>query len=138
MNHSCYNILHFQKRGFMKNLEILKLSAKAMGLKVIDYTNDYDGRDGVILCDEFGRHTRSWDPINNDEDSFRLAMHLQIDIIHDVLSTDASVDSINCGSKKEYGVEEAEWVEEAVDGNVLKASRLAIARAAANIGALMS
>lgn len=65
----------------MNDRELLELAAKAAGISHIDYSGDnYDGRLGLIMVNENGRHTYSWDPLNDDGDAFRLAHQLKISI----------------------------------------------------------
>lgn len=62
----------------MSDVELLELAAKAAGLRHIQYTNDYDGRMGLMQCDEHGRHTYAWNPLLDDGDAFRLAVKLSL------------------------------------------------------------
>ena len=65
----------------MTDRELLELAAKAAGLKHVDYSGiDYDGRLGIVLVDEIGRHCSDWNPLADDGDALRLAVKLEIDI----------------------------------------------------------
>ena len=59
--------------------ELLEKAAKAAGILHVDYTGiDYDGLSGLQLIDGIGRHTQSWNPINDDGDALRLAVKLKL------------------------------------------------------------
>lgn len=66
----------------MTDRELLELAAKAAGLKHVDYSGiDYDGRLGIVLVDEIGRHCSDWNPLADDGDALRLAADLSIDVM---------------------------------------------------------
>lgn len=58
---------------------MLEACAKAAGKRHIVYTNDYDGRGGLMLCDEHGRHTDTWNPLASLEDATDMAIKLRIE-----------------------------------------------------------
>ena len=62
----------------MTDRELLEAAAKAAGVRHIEYTNDYDGKNGLVMCDEVGRHQNDWNPLNDDGDALRLAVKLGI------------------------------------------------------------
>lgn len=110
------------------NRELLELAAKAAGMRHIDYTNtDYDGRYGLVTCNEHGYHGQEFDPLNNDGDAMRLAVKLQI--VAGKYDDYASAGVI--GSCVEFVV----WSHEEPDA--CAATRRAITRAAAAIGEAM-
>lgn len=103
----------------MNDRELLELAAKAAGIRHIEYTNDYDGRDGLMLCDEIGRHTSMWNPLTDDGDALRLAVKLFQDIHFWYFDNSVSVGNnmrVVCGDDQ------------------LAATRRAIVRAAAEVG----
>jgi hypothetical protein len=63
--------------------EQLELAAKVAGVTHIEYTNGYDGKYGLQLCDEIGRHTRSWNPTTSKSDSFNLMVACGIEVAFD-------------------------------------------------------
>lgn len=115
----------------MTDRELLELASKAAGLKHVDYSNvDYDGRLGIMLVDEFGRHTISWSPLTDDGDALRLAVKLNIEI------------AINPGTQSSrvyihrYGVDSF-GITNLHKGDAVAATRRAIVHAAAEIGKAM-
>jgi len=103
--------------------ELLELAAKAAGIKII-YWNDgkepYSSGQGFIL--ESGK---LWNPFTDGGDAFRLAVHLGL-----------SIDFAEWVNTVCYGVDEfvqEEWK----DKSSLDATRLAIVRAAAELGKAM-
>jgi len=62
----------------MTDRELLEAAAKAAGIQHITYINDYDGRHGLMLCNEVGRHGKTWSPLHDDGDALRLAVKLKM------------------------------------------------------------
>lgn len=115
----------------MTDRELLELAAKAAGLKHVDYSGiDYDGRLGIVLVDEIGRHCSDWNPLADDGDALRLAMAMRITVEQSLLETMASA-YVLVGLKKEHFV--------SISGKVSReeATRRAIVRTAAEIGKAM-
>lgn len=108
----------------MNDRELLERAARAAGLKHIDYTGiDYDGRLGIVLVDDTGRHCGDFSPLTDDGDALRLAVKLRINLLIGEAAVIAEVCSDNEGPNivaKERGVSEA-------------ATRRAIVRAAAEM-----
>lgn len=103
----------------MTDRELLELAAKAVGLKHVDYTGvDYDGRLGIVLVDDIGRHCGEFSPLTDDGDALRLAVKLGF-----------IVEPGKCWHSS-YG---PAFGEDVLDG-VMTATRRAIVRAAAEIG----
>lgn len=98
--------------------ELLELSAKAHGgLEFID-------GNGWIEVDAQGNRGYWWNPLTNDGDALRLAVKLHLEIaIHETLSGAINGNMLT-------GIEEH-------NDDPYKATRLAIVRAAAEIGRLM-
>ena len=104
----------------MTDKELLELAAKAAGIRCITYENNYNGRAGLMQCDEHGRHTHMWSPLTDDGDALRLAVKLRIDLEFGQEDVTASV-----------------WTDTAYVGAFQekhKATRRAIVRAAAELG----
>jgi hypothetical protein len=62
---------------YMPTRKLLELAARAGGVQHIVYTNDYDGKHGLVLCDDVGRHVGEWNPLHNDGDAFRLEVTMK-------------------------------------------------------------
>ena len=103
----------------MTDRELLELAAKAAGWRIDFLSYDSDGLANVYAPD--GTH-HAWNPLANDGDAFRLMLDLDIDIY---------------GDEKYRGADAGDGYSatESVDGNVYAATRRAIVRAAAEIGA---
>lgn len=112
----------------MTDRELLELAAKAAGIRHIEYTNDYDGRDGLMLCDEIGRHTSMWNPLTDDGDALRLAVKLRLEMYY----THAYV-----VCRAAPGLDSDRLPVEMFDNDPYAATRRAIVRAAAEIGRRM-
>jgi len=116
----------------MTDRELLELAAKAIGLRHIQYTNDYDGSMGLMQCDEHGRHTYTWNPLLDDGDALRLAVKLGM-----------TISLIPPYEKDSYCSVVADWSDETGyprtsirikhGGDPLAATRRAITRAAAEL-----
>lgn len=107
----------------MTDRELLELAAKAVGLKHVDYSGiDYDGRLGIVLVDEIGRHCSDWNPLADDGDALRLAVDLGIHIAFygDHVAVQQTHTKLITEQRR--------------DGDVRAACRRAIVRAAAEIG----
>ena len=119
----------------MTDRELLELAAKAAGLRHIQYTNDYDGSMGLMQCDEHGRHTYTWNPLNDDGDALRLAVKLRIDIDHgSPLDNSRYVCASCCGVEMvRDAVRAVEEFEDDVGVQRAYATRRAIVRAAAEL-----
>lgn len=59
---------------------MLEACTKAAGTRHIIYTNGYDGRGGLMLCAEHGRHTESWNPLASLEDAADMAIKPKIGV----------------------------------------------------------
>ena len=109
--------------------ELLELAAKAAGIKI------YTQIGNTILCPVGGGDLlKSWNPLTDDGDALRLAVMLEINIQCEVLSTDASISSINCGGWSGVDGLDIPWAEEPLGTDPYAATRRAIVRAAAEIG----
>jgi hypothetical protein len=106
----------------MNDRELLEAAARAAGLLHVDYTNlNYDGKLGLQLVDSIGRHTASWNPLEDDGDALRLAVKLSIGL------------DFVAGSQAWAGRTD-EMLHEFFNDNPYAATRRAIVRAAAMIG----
>jgi hypothetical protein len=106
----------------MNDLKMLELAAKASGFLHVDYTNlSYDGKLGLQLVDSIGRHTVSWNPSQDDGDSFRLA-----------LSVNAEISNGHVTARREKIVANAYYQK----GNI-ESFRFAILRVASGIGSTL-
>ena len=110
----------------MNDRELLELAAKAAGIRHIEYTNGYDGKDGLVLCNEYGSHTTTWSPLTNDGDALRLAVKLGMDINHYSESRETSACRFDGGIKHRRI--------EKLNNDPYAATRRAIVLAAAEIG----
>ena len=110
--------------------ELLELAARAAGVRHIEYTNDYDGSRGLMMCNEHGRHTDTWSPLTDDGDALRLAVKLDIHIKRYAGATTAQ-ELCSTISFTEHD----HWAENNHDD--LASTRRAIVRAAAAIGEAM-
>lgn len=100
----------------MSDLELLELAAKAAGLP-LKFGGDWHNV-GVPHVDN-----KSWDPLANDGDAFRLMVDLNLDLTVDVIEGEVFA----CETFGDY------WSEYLRD-NPHAATRRAIVRAAAAIG----
>lgn len=106
----------------MNDRELLELAAKAAGF---EWRYEDDGRMSVFMCD---RRWVFWNPMTDDGDAFRLSVHLNFEIERSKLADRAYV---GCP-------DDAPWVEyTSVGVDLFEATRLAIVRAAAAIGAAL-
>jgi hypothetical protein len=113
----------------MTDRELLELAAKAAGVRHIEYTNDYNGCYGIVMCDEHGMHGNTWNPLTDDGDALRLAVTL--DMVIDLFLMEVKVKiGWSYGSPNFY-------TEDIMSGDVMSAIRRAIVRAAAEIGKAM-
>ena len=63
----------------MSDLELLEMAAKAAGIEHVDYDGvDYDGKYGLVIVGEHGQHLHGWNPLTDDGDALRLAVHLAL------------------------------------------------------------
>lgn len=108
----------------MNDRELLELAAKAVGLKYIKPTNDYNGGLGLVLCDEHDRPVVDWRPITDDGDALRLAVKLGL-LVHGLDSSSAVFCQV--GECPNAFLEHAK-------PDPYAATRRAIVRAAAEIG----
>ena len=55
--------------------ETLELAAKAVGIRYVkyDYANQYDGKLGLMLLDDAGKHVGLWNPCLDGNDAGELA-----------------------------------------------------------------
>lgn len=96
----------------MSDKELLRLAAKAAGY-------DYHDGGGYI---EFRGMLRNWNPLTDDGDAFRLAVHLSISVI--VNKSSVSAVSEECSFTEHMGLQMGAY----------SATRRAIVRAAAYVG----
>ena len=113
----------------MTDRELLELAAKAAGIKHVDYTGiDYDGRHGFELVGEYGRHIGTWNPLQDDGDALRLAVTLGLDLeLHGLNATMPYCAAV-------YDCSRGLAIEQEFTGDIMSTARLAIVRAAAEIG----
>jgi hypothetical protein len=110
----------------MTDRELLEFAAKAAGIAYIKPAEGYDGRLGLAAGDNPMR-TYTWNPLADDGDALRLAVKLRIGIgDRETAITAFRRQSMSIGSV---------YVEEF--GDPIAATRLAITRAAAEIGRTM-
>ena len=116
----------------MTDCELLELAAKAAEMRCIEYTNDYDGSMGLMQCDEHGRHTYTWNPLENDGDALRLAVKLEMQV------SIGFQGRINVAVYLDRGMNALPFnTREVKSDDPLAATRRAIVRAAAEIGRSM-
>ena len=113
----------------MQEREMLELAANAAGIVVNDWHQDDFG--WVAWIDPNDKH---WCPIEDDGDAFRLAVKLKMEIIPSYVQRDPDRPSIMARimGKRVYAV-----VPMQDDSMRASATRLAIVRAAAEIGKQM-
>ena len=104
----------------MTDTERLELAAKAAGYS-------FDGY--VLRNTKTGFEYAGWNPLENDDDAFRLAVHLRMNICHYSGCTDAH-DRV--GVNNGYGIKPVPYKDD-----ILKAVRRVIVLAAAEIGKAM-
>lgn len=110
----------------MNDRELLELAAKAVGLKVISYSEGYGlGIDGDGVW---------WNPLGNDGQALRLAIELGL-TISPANGMDADITEVYRSSSL-LG-RSSEGRAEKHDGDAISATRLAIVRAAAELGRQM-
>ena len=119
----------------MELREMLELAALAVGYRHVDYSScDYDGALGIVLLDENGGQGKNWNPADDDGDSRRLAVRLNI---------------VNSSGHQKFTHDEDMWSAWAMKDNgdlyfavdysksnddPLAATRMAVLRCAAEIG----
>ena len=110
----------------MTDMEMLELAAKAAGYEVRS-----DGEGGLTIPTRRGA-SREWNPLTDDGDALRLAIACQLGI--SIVGGRAGL--VECVSFKECHcfVSSREFAD---DGDLCAATRSAIVRAAAEIGAQM-
>ena len=101
----------------MTDTELLELAAKAAGYS-------FDGY--VLRNTKTGFEYAGWNPLEDDSDAFRLAVHLRMNICHYSGCTDAH-DRV--GVNNGYGIKPVLYKDD-----ILKAVRRVIVLAAAEIG----
>lgn len=109
----------------MTDKELLTLAAKAAGIQ-------YTEREGVMYVVASLVHSREWNPLTDDGDAFRLAVKLSltVEVGHDKYSDVWAYPNKDTKRDKVRATEP-------FDGDPLAATRLAIVRAAAEIGRAM-
>src|SRR5690625_4114660 len=111
----------------MNDHELLEMAAKAAGLTYVDYAGvGYDGRSGLMLTDEIGRQTVTWNPLTDDGDAMRLAIKMGVN-----LSLPSSPNHVFVQVGERGSVP---FALDRIGGNPLSATRRAIVRAAAEMG----
>lgn len=108
--------------------ELLELAAEAGGVKYYAQCED-----GTLLLEGMNPDHVDWNPLTDDGDALRLAVKLGINVYADVPSDE--VDAPNCAE----AIRGTAWaIENFSDhaGDVYSATRHAIVRVAAEIGAL--
>jgi len=104
----------------MDDRTMLELAAKAAGIKIRFSAG------GSCAFDD-GEYWRAWNPLENDGDALRLAVKLGLDVeLHGCLTVFPYACAYDC----ERNIAEEEQPD---DGDVFKATRRAITRAAAEI-----
>ena len=104
--------------------ELLELSAKAAGLHV----KTWEGHSGTMCAIDDDRHGRMWMPLTDDGDALRLAVACKL-----------LIDTDHCCAMpiNRTGEAEGDWSDGMLDDDRGAATRLAIVRAAAEIGRAM-
>ncbi len=117
----------------MNDRELLGLAAKAAGL-LLEYPDD---EDGVFIAREKYRNGHVWNPLTDDGDALRLAVKLSLRVecytcvkIHPKYG--------ECNITDVYSIDESVALSESHNGDPCAATRRAIVRAAAAIGAAMN
>lgn len=101
----------------MNDRELLELAAKAAGIEIEPHPNR-----GIVSSLQFIAEGKSWNPLADDGDAFRLAVRLGIPIHPNMRSNTAGA----CTQRYNF--------EERHNGDAFAATRRAIVRAAAKIG----
>ena len=114
----------------MNDRELLELAAKAAGLKYTKPTDDYDGSIGLAVGENPMR-TRTWNPLTNDGDAFRLAVKLDMNVFQAAKSAYALTYDDDDGTYEK----QVRYTD--TNNDPYAATRLAIVRAAAEIGKAM-
>lgn len=104
------------------NRELLELAAKAAGYQYIKPIEDYDGNLGLEVGSTNPMRTYTWNPLKDDGDAFRLAIRLKMEV---------DFDDVRVAVRTRQGIK----VLEDEGGDLYAATRRAIVRAAAEIGA---
>jgi hypothetical protein len=112
----------------MTDKELLELAAKACGLNIIEFAEDWDkeGQEIARVSAGSGLYTE-WNPLNYDGDALRLAVTLK-------LFVDLTYENKVCGWVLDYKSGICKTIEEEASNDPRKATRRAIVRAAAEIG----
>ena len=105
----------------MTDLELMEAAARAAGLTVVKWLQESPSV--VAFVFDNGQHY-GWSPLHFDSDALRLAVKLQIDLVHFTGHLRADVD----------GMPDVHQIHE---GDPYAATRRAIVRAAAEIGRAM-
>ena len=107
--------------------ELLELAAKAAGIQVLKWSANHAGG-------EIGRglaRNEEWNPLNDDGDALRLAVVCSMDLI---IISDLRFTQVEYEKNR---VDAPEWLREDHGADPHSATRRAIVRAAAEIGAAM-
>ena len=67
-------------RPALSDLEMTKLCAEALGMPYITPSDDYDGRAGIMICDEHGNARYTFHPLRDEGNAMRLVKQLGISI----------------------------------------------------------
>ena len=113
----------------MTDRELLELAAKAAGSRYVLNSESHEGRHWLRLAD--GRH-HNWNPLADDGDAFRLAVHLQMTV-----TVDAHGYTICEACIFDKGIFPSA-IEYHKETDSQTATRRAVVRAAAEIGRAMS
>lgn len=114
-----------------EELELLHLAAKSIG-KTGQYSNNVGG---FSFGEPYSREERSWNPLFDDGDAFRLAADLSLDIQYDCYPNNMNATCRKAFRVRVWGFQ---WFKEDFDeGSKMGAIRRVIVQAAANIGRRM-
>ncbi len=117
----------------MNDREMLEYAAKAAGMNLGKW-KFYEGLSAKFVLMLDGEPTSNWwNPLNDDGDAFRLAVKLNLSIKYDTLS-DGSIVQVAAPWHESFS---DNWWNEWLDDDSKNATRLAITRAAAEIGRSM-
>jgi hypothetical protein len=109
----------------MSDRELLELAAKAAGMT--GCWIEYDQSKWLNPSGYYVLPHALWNPLNDDGDALRLAASLKMDVLQDS-------DSVNVKRYVGPDVDHQYLAYETIEGDRLKTTRLAIVRAAAEIG----
>lgn len=122
----------------MTDRELLELAAKAAGLRHVDYSGtDYDGRLGIVLVDEVGRHCSDWSPLLDKGDAIELAVMLHINIRFSWDGCDDQYDEVWAEKGRVSCCEQIGMLPNGHEFNSTEATCRAITRTAAELGKAM-